>query len=337
MNFNVGENFIERNEYFTDFVRIDSTNKSKQLLDKKNWENGEKKSEKVQKDENNMKDNDINIEKLATKLNLFQNYNHCRNANLSKNNSFLSTIIFNENKKINNIKIEKENSNLLLEINKKNSLNHSFSNISKISSPNTRIYSGNIINNFNNVNINLLNFDKNKMNNILYQKEFSNISYKEYKYNKEGMSVMSPFNSQDKDNILYKQIFFHFDHQKIPEILSKSINNKFNILYAENEKQFDSKAMIRNKLNKKKGKRKIILIGKSENVKKAESINHKINFIKKIFDYAYPDIFIRKMKHETNCNKDINLKRNRKIIENLKKKILEKKYMLSNSVLIEKL
>ena len=43
------------------------------------------------------------------------------------------------------------------------------------------------------------------------------------------------------------------------------------------------------------------------------------------------------MKHETNCNKDINLKRNRKIIENLKKKILEKKYMLSNSVLIEKL
>ena len=281
-------------------MRIDSTNKSKQLLDKKNWENGEKKSEKVQKDENNMKDNDINIEKLA-------------NANLSKNNSFLSTIIFNENKKINNIKIEKENSNLLLEINKKNSLNHSFSNISKISSPNTRIYSGNIINNFNNVNINLLNFDKNKMNNILYQKEFSNISYKEYKYNKEGMSVMSPFNSQDKDNILYKQIFFHFDHQKIPEILSKSINNKFNILYAENEKQFDSKAMIRNKLNKKKGKRKIILIGKSENVKKAESINHKINFIKKIFDYAYPDIFIRKMKHETNCNKDINLKRNRKI------------------------
>ena len=56
---NLGENFIERNEYFTDFVRIDSTNKSKQLLDKKNWENGEKKSEKVQKDENNMKDNDI--------------------------------------------------------------------------------------------------------------------------------------------------------------------------------------------------------------------------------------------------------------------------------------
>ena len=163
-----GENFIERNKYFTDFVRINSTNKSKQLLDKKNWENGEKKSEKVQKDENNMKDNDINIEKLATKLNLFQNYNHCRNANLSKNNSFLSNIIFYENKKINNIKIEKENSNLLLEINKKNSLNHSFSNISKISSgtPNTRIYSGNIINNFNNVNINMFNFGKNKMNNI---------------------------------------------------------------------------------------------------------------------------------------------------------------------------
>ena len=58
------------------------------------------------------------------------------------------------------------------------------------------------------------------MDSALYQKEFSNISYKEYKYNKEGMSVMSPFNSQDKDNILYKQIFFHFDHQKISEILN---------------------------------------------------------------------------------------------------------------------
>ena len=154
---------------------------------------------------------------------------------------------------------------------------------------------------------------------------------------------MSPICQKARDIFLYKKIFYYFNGKKTPKIMQKFINNKLNICYAENEKQFDKKIILINEDNSRKGKARYHKVGKAETEKRAASLQHRVEFIKKIFDYAYPDILICRIKNKCEMDKR-EIKENYRKIQ-LKKRELEqksrikkyKKSLLHDSIIINKL
>ena len=337
----LGKNVLEQNKYFSDIImnKQKEMNERDKKMEKKDWEsvaNG-KKYDIKEKEETNMENKDIKIELLAKDLNLFQNYEHFKNINLKKNNSY--------NNLLNSLNLSEENITLIQGINKNSNLNENISLNSRISTrtPSSRIYSGKIINNFNNINVNRFNFDKNKIRDLLKKREanFSSLP-EEYEYNIEGTNLLSPFCEKARDLFLYNKIFFYFGRKKLPKIMNKFLNNKLNLCYAENEKQFEEKIARENILKMEKGKGKILKVGKADTEKRAESINHKIGFIKKVFDYAYPDILIYRIKKKSNMDKKeirkINLKKffDKQNSNTRYNRILMKREELLNSIKIAK-
>ena len=344
----LGKDFLNKNKYFIDFMNrhkheiIDTRKK----MEKKDWENVEEEEnknncDKYKKEDFTMEKKDIKIEQLAKDLNLFQNDEHFPNINFKKNNSYTNLL--------NNLNMSEENtSSFISSINKYINFNDNFSPSSKMSTrlPSSRICSGKIINNFNNININKFNFDKNKIRDIIKKRKSSYLVLpKEYEYYIEGTNILSPFCEKARDLFLYRKIFFLFDQKKPRKVISRFLNNKLNLCYAENEKQFDEKISKDNIIKKKIGKGKILKVGKSDEEKRSETVNHRVGFIKKIFDYAYPDILIYRIKHKSKLEKDKIIQENKfrnfmkqKLInENLRKKFLfSKKNMLLNSIKIEK-
>ena len=339
---NFGANFLSKNKYFSDFVNSEmNKDEENKKCEKKDWENVEDTDKEIDKEdekicnEDNMENKDIKIEKLAKELNLFQNDSHFYNLNLKKNNSFANLI--------KNLKLPEEN------INRMNNINENVSPISRISTriPSSRINSGKIINNnYNNVNINRLNFDKYKINNIIdnTNKKNESLQSNEYEYYIEGTNILSPFCEKARDLFLYKKIFYYFGQKKIPKIMKRFLNNKLNICYAENEEQFDEKIRKQNLEKIQKGVGKILPVGKSEQEQKSDSICHKVGFIKKVFDYAYPDILIYKIKRKSKMQKNKikenslkNLLNKKDLNDELKRKFNLKKYRLLNSIKIEKI
>ena len=190
------------------------------------------------------------------------------------------------------------------------------------------------------------------MDNILNNSINNNISNlsqqnNEYEYYIEGTNILSPFCEKARDLFLYKKIFFYFGHKKVPKIMKRFLNNKLNLCYAENEEQFDNHISKQNMERREKGVGKILKVGKTEQEKKAEDICHKVGFIKKVFDYAYPDILIYRIKHKSKMHKnDIkeikennlkNLLKNQQLNNDKEKKMILKKIKLLNSIKIEKI
>ena len=316
----IGKNLLGQNKYLTDL-----------MIDKVN-ENNEK-----AENESNMEKKEIKIEKLAKDLFLFQNEEHFKNISFKKNNSFSNLL----NKSY-------ENNNFINAINKINNINIKVSpiSISKMSTraPSSRIYSGNI-NNFKSVN-NKFNFDKNKIFDILNNKELSLKSKKEkekekeYEYYIEGTNILSPFCDKARDSFLYNKIFLYFGQKKSSKVMSKYLNNKLNLIYSEDEDQFNAKIERQNKIKEEKGKGKILRVGKSDTEKRSESMNHKVEFIKKVFDYAFPDIVIYKIRHKSKVDESEIRKKMEKKDNNEKikiHKIFSKKKTILNSVKIEKI
>ena len=341
---NFCSNFLSKNKYISDFMNSEM-NKSEEnnKIDKKDWENiDEKENENIKKGIGDMEYKDMKIEKLAKDLKLFQNNDeHFKYLPLKKNYSYANLI--------NNLKLPDENVSYFENINvsRNNNLNENISPISRISTrtPSSRIYSGKMIN-YNNININRLNFDKYKINNILNNRINNNISNlsqqnNEYEYYIEGTNILSPFCEKARDLFLYKKIFFYFGHKNVPKIMKRFLNNKLNLCYAENEEQFDNHISKQNMERREKGVGKILKVGKTEQEKKAEDICHKVGFIKKVFDYAYPDILIYRIKHKSKMHKnDIkeikennlkNLLKNQQLNNDKEKKMILKKIKLLNS------
>lgn len=103
------------------------------------------------------------------------------------------------------------------------------------------------------------------------------------------------------------------------------------------------KIMQINEQNKRKGKYVYHKVGIGETEKRAASIQHRVSFIKKICDYAYPDILIWQIKNKSDMH-------NREIKENklkilIRKKELEQKlrekrfnnYLFQDSIIIKKI
>ena len=100
-----------------------------------------------------------------------------------------------------------------------------------------------------------------------------------------------------KDEFLYKKIFLYNNinqKKRSPSI----IDNKLNIFYCENISQYNQKMNKINDMLVKKGK-PMIHQGVERNSKgNMERIIKKIQFMKKIVDYVYPNMVLYKVKQE---------------------------------------
>ena len=301
----IGGDFSYNNKYFSDLINKNDNNKCDEKTD--------------------METVDIKIEQIAKDINLFQNERKYRNYSLNYDSSNKNNFL------------DDEYNNILPLIKSDNSTNLNSRSISRISSgiPRSRLYSGKFANNTDILDSNE-NLNKKRFNRIISPFNISE------RFNIVGTNVMSPICQKARDIFLYKKIFYYFAGKKVPHVMKKFINNKLNICYADNEKQFEKKLIQINEENKRKGKFVYHKVGKAETEKKAVSMQKRVEFIKKIFDYAYPDLIICKIKNKSDMDK-------REIRENkirllkkqmeLKEKLKIKKYKsnLHDSIIIKKI
>ena len=121
--------------------------------------------------------------------------------------------------------------------------------------------------------------------------------YLREKYNIKGTSLLSPFCLKARDEFLYKKIFYDYQLRKKIK-LTKIVNNKLNLLYAENEKQYNEKMKKYNLKLKKQGKKNQHLEGPNPIEVKLFDMDSKVKFMKKIVDYAYPNMVLCKVREE---------------------------------------
>ena len=80
-----------------------------------------------------------------------------------------------------------------------------------------------------------------------------------------------------------------------------------NIFYAENQSQYNKNLIKLNEKLKKKGKRIWHEVGPSPTEKKLITIRNKMNFMKKIVDYAYPNMVLARVRETEKVYKKKNL------------------------------
>ena len=299
-------NFSFNNKYYSDLLS---------LLDNKNDNN-------ISNEKNDMENVDIKIKKLAKDLKLFPNDKYDNDKSIYNG--------LNKN-------IDEGNDHLLPAI-------VSYENSPKSNNcPNAppRLYSGIVLSeseklvmkkNLNKLNTNKLNIKKLNVPSFLSNKH--QIKGKEF----------SSLSQMKKDNFLYNNIFRNFDEKKYPSILKRYINNKINICYAENEKQFENRIIQMNENNRKMGKSVFFKLGKGEVENKADSLQSKVEFIRKIVDHAYSDIMICRIKKKNDMEIKIikeksseKLRKERELKEKLKLQKYYKSFLLHDSIKIQKI
>ena len=108
------------------------------------------------------------------------------------------------------------------------------------------------------------------------------------KYTIKGTNIISPFCQKARDEFLYKRIFYNY-FKKPVDTKKIGVNNKLNIIYAENEEKFKRQIQIINKRIREEGKKEKNSQCPNSVEEKLTNIKHKIKFMKKIVDYAYPE------------------------------------------------
>ena len=119
------------------------------------------------------------------------------------------------------------------------------------------------------------------------------------KANIQGTEILSPFCKEARDEFLFNKIF-NQEGRKFQKRF-ELIDNKLNIFYAENENQYDERLKKFNNKLKIKGKKFLHVVGPTKDQLKLNKIKSTLSFIKKIFDYSYPNMVlskVRKSKHE---------------------------------------
>ena len=142
---------------------------------------------------------------------------------------------------------------------------------------------------------------------ILYNKKYklntTNINNKETtKSNrtnltnkKIGANSLSPDQKQSKDLYLFKKIFFYADKKKSKP--DKGLDNKYNIIYSENENQYRQKLNKLNEIYKAMGK-KTYNIDSTQSENKVKNLQKRVDFMKRIVDYTYPNMVLTKIKEQ---------------------------------------
>ena len=128
------------------------------------------------------------------------------------------------------------------------------------------------------------------------------------KYNIKGTNIISPFCIQARDESLYKRIFHNYFRKSFFS-KKKGIENKLNIIYAENEEKLKKKIKKINEKRKKEGKKEKNAIFPNSVEYKLGKIKNKIKFMKKIVDYAYPEMVLTRVRE---ANKILENSRNMK-------------------------
>ena len=162
------------------------------------------------------------------------------------------------------------------------------------------------------------NFNQNKKNNnnnllikIFLKKKLSQNKNKILNKkldNKKSTSIIFDKNESIKfNNYLFGKIFRNNFREK-----TKVLNNKYNLLYSENEEQYNTT------LKKRKNKYPILNENYSKN--RINIIKTKINFMKGISDFSFPKIILKKLSLENKLYNE--LKKNKSLDNKNKKKFI---------------
>ena len=126
------------------------------------------------------------------------------------------------------------------------------------------------------------------------------------KFNIKGTTVLSPFCIEARDEFLFKKIF-HDEEKKRLSKRSNVIDNKLNIFYADNHAQYYKNLLKFNEKLKRKGKKIFRDVGPSPTEMKLDKLKNKMNFMKKIVDYAYPNMVLARVRETETISKKKNL------------------------------
>ena len=126
------------------------------------------------------------------------------------------------------------------------------------------------------------------------------------KFNIKGTTILSPFCIEARDDFLFKKLLY--DREKKNVLKRKDvIDNKLNLFYAENQKQYDKNLLKHNMKLKRKGKKIFYKVGPSQTEMRLARIKSKMNFMKKIIDYAYPNMVLARVRQNENITRKNNL------------------------------
>ena len=115
------------------------------------------------------------------------------------------------------------------------------------------------------------------------------------KFNIKGTTVISPFCMEARDDFLFKRIFYE-DKKKDLLKNKEIIDNKLNIIYAENQSQYYQNLIKFNNILKQNGKKVLHEVGPTVTDIKLSKIKNKMSFMKKIVDYAYPNMVLARVR-----------------------------------------
>jgi len=113
--------------------------------------------------------------------------------------------------------------------------------------------------------------------------------YLQESFNIKKTNILSPFCTKARDNYLLLKFFKYFNEKSNLKSDKKCINNKLNIIYAENEDVYNKKLIHLNKILNKKGKKDKYHIGLSPCEEQLRNMEKKVSFMKNIIEYAYPN------------------------------------------------
>ena len=201
-----------------------------------------------------------------------------------------------------------------------------------------RIYSGKLIDNEktnddDKSNINSLNSNEtNKQNNndikfkTLKSNSLNSHNHKAKKIMIKGTHIISPFCDYARDQYLYKKIFYYLEKKK--NLKSDSLfDNKLNIIYSENENQYKQNIIKLNEINKRIGKNKFYNLEPSQSETKLKTLKQRVDFMKRIVDYSYPNMVLTKIREQEKKAYD---KNNHSIIDIVTSKVTRKNHKKFN-------
>ena len=119
--------------------------------------------------------------------------------------------------------------------------------------------------------------------------------YLKNEFNINDTNILSPFCIKSRDDYLIKKFNKYFNDSNNLKS-DKKLNNKLNIIYAENEDAYNIKLSLINKKLNKQGKINKYHIGMSPSEKLLRDIEKKVTLMKNIVDYAYPNTTLMRMR-----------------------------------------
>ena len=145
--------------------------------------------------------------------------------------------------------------------------------------------------------------NNNNFKNIEEEKNKSNIEnhkklpdYLKHKFNIKGYNILSPFCMKARDSFIFKKFNRDINDKNNLRSDNKYINNKLNIMYAENEEAYYKKLALLNRKLIKKGKIDKYHIGVSPTEQLLRDMEKKVTLMKNIVEYAYPNTTLMRMR-----------------------------------------